>query len=493
MELYTIDHGYRYELENICRLFFPFEKINVSDRFESESAFDVYTSVKAEQGGSRFAVSVRRGGFFAEREGFVPDDAHENGSGDELERMLAVALYEIMCALTDMRPQWGILTGVRPGKLMRRTVDALGADGARRYFKEKLLCSDKKIDLCMTASANEEKIIASSEPNDFSLYLSVPFCPTRCSYCSFVSHSVEKSMKLVDEYVGLLCRELEYTGALAKKLGIDLKTVYIGGGTPTTLSAEQLEQVMGAVSANFDLSKAEEYTVEAGRPDTVTREKLLAIKRGGATRISINPQTMNDSVLEVIGRRHTAAQTEAAFALARECGFDNINMDLIAGLPTDTVESFADTLRRIRALDPESVTVHTLSLKRSSRLTVTGDLPEAQAGRTADEMLTLASSGLAQSGYIPYYLYRQSRTVGNLENTGYAKPKKECLYNIFIMDETHSILACGASAVTKLRAPDGYIERVFNFKYPYEYISRFDEMLRRKEAIEKFYNEHMPR
>ena len=181
MELYTIDHGYRYEIENICRLFFPFEKINVSDRFESESAFDVYTSVKAEQGGSRFAVSVRRGDFFAEREGFVPDDAHENGSGDELERMLAVALYEIMCSLTDMRPQWGILTGVRPGKLMRRTVDALGADGARRYFKEKLLCSDKKIDLCMTASANEEKIIASSEPNDFSLYLSVPFCPTRCS------------------------------------------------------------------------------------------------------------------------------------------------------------------------------------------------------------------------------------------------------------------------------------------------------------------------
>ena len=285
-----------------------------------------------------------------------------------------------------------------------------------------------------------------------------------------------------------LCEEITATGKIARKLNFRLETVYIGGGTPTTLSAEQLTRVMNTVKENFDLSCLREYTVEAGRPATVTAEKLAAIKNGGATRISINPQTMNNDVLETIGRRHTAKQTVEAFRLASSMGFNNINMDLIAGLPTDTLESFKDTVNKIIELDPESVTVHSLSMKRSATLNTTGQLPEIEVGKIADKMVDFANTTLSNKGIVPYYMYRQSKTVGNLENVGYAKKGYECFYNVYIMDETHTILACGASAVTKLKEPKGpYIERIFNFKYPYEYISRFGEILSRKDGIYNFY------
>ena len=246
---------------------------------------------------------------------------------------------------------------------------------------------------------------------------------------------------------------------------------------------------MSTVRENFDLSALREYTVEAGRPDTVTQEKLECIKRSGATRISINPQTMNDNVLKEIGRCHTAEQTVAALWLAREVGFDNINMDLIAGLPTDTLEGFEDTVNQVINLQPESVTVHSLAMKRSSALNKNGALPEAELGKTASLMVDFAHDSLAENGILPYYMYRQSKTVGNLENVGYARNGFECLYNVYIMDETHTILACGASAVTKLKEPNGsYIERIFNFKYPYEYISRFNELIERKSGINAFYD-----
>ena len=487
MKLFTINKNYRYELENICRLFFPFEKIEITDMdFDEGEGFYAKASAEVKAGG-KLAVTLKRGEFYKKTEQTL---TCSEDIETEAERLLAVMLYEAFCELTATRPQWGILTGVRPGKLIRKLTASMGAEGACSYFKDKLLCSEKKTQLCMTAAENEEKIIASSNTKEFSLYFSVPFCPTRCSYCSFVSHSVEKSMKLVDEYVELLCKELAYTGEIVKKLGLKLSTVYMGGGTPTTLSAQQLERVLSQVNESFDTASAREFTVEAGRPDTITKEKLEAIKAAGATRISINPQTFNDSVLQAIGRRHTTQQTIDSFKLARECGFDNINMDLIAGLPTDTVESFADSVEGALKLDPESITVHTLSLKRSSRLTTRGDMPDAKAGVEADMMLNISNSRLCESGYEPYYLYRQSKTVGNLENTGYAKSGFESLYNIFIMDETHSIIACGASAVTKLRSADGYIERVFNYKYPYEYISRFDEIIERKKAIEEFYKRY---
>lgn len=488
MNLCNIGQDFRYELEKLIRIFLPFEKIEFFDSVMSDTRCAV---VKREQrdGQTFLSAEVRLDGATESRESvLVPTD---EGYEKDCERILAVLLYECFCTLTGYTPPWGILTGVRPAKLYSRLCDRLGKSAAEEYFSRELRVDTEKISLCAEAVSGEKAITSLSRPDSFSLYVSVPFCPTRCNYCSFVSHSVEKSKKLIPRYVELVCEELRVTAEYAKKNGLRLETVYIGGGTPTTLSPEQLEAVMGTVRECFDISHLREFTVEAGRPDTVTRERLEVIKRLGATRISINPQTMQNNVLEAIGRRHTAEQTVEAFTLAREMGFDNINMDLIAGLNDDTPEGFADTLEKVIALDPESVTVHSLSMKRASTITADGRLPEVEAGQTASYMVALARERLVGQGIVPYYMYRQSKTVGNLENVGYAKKGYECLYNVYIMDETHTILACGASAVTKLRQPQGdYIERIFNFKYPYEYIDRFETILERKAGINEFYKKY---
>lgn len=477
MNLCLIGHNFRYELEKLIRIFMPFEKIEF---FDTEVLGECYALTVLE-GDSAKAELKLFGNLSKSEMPLSSDDPKEK------ELKLAQALYNCFLELTAYKPQWGILTGVRPAKLYSR----LGQE-ADEYFKNSLMVSDKKIKLCKEAVKGEGAITSLSRPDSFSLYISVPFCPTRCSYCSFVSHSVEQAKKLIPQYVDLLCKEIEKTGLIARELNLRLETVYIGGGTPTTLSAEQLETVMTTVKTSFNLEYLREYTVEAGRPDTITEEKLIAIKNGGATRISINPQTMNDSVLEAIGRKHTAKQTVDAFNLARKLGFNNINMDLIAGLPSDTLNSFKSTVNEILKLEPESVTVHSLSMKRSATLSTTGQLPEIEMGKTASEMVDFANETLSNEGIVPYYMYRQSKTVGNLENVGYAKKGYECLYNVYIMDETHTILGCGASAVTKLKQPKGaFIERIFNFKYPYEYINRFEEIISRKSGIYKFYNNYM--
>ena len=502
MRLFVCDRGYRYELEKLCRLFFPFAKIEVEVSEPNGEASPaagnaalppgedaVWAERRDEAGGTVLVGRVCLLGGTAVRTAVT--DGDEAADKAACERVLAVLLYHCFTELTGMEPKWGILTGVRPAKLMRRLAGEMGEEAAAAYFKEKLLVSEEKIRLCRAIGASEDAITALSRPDSFSLYISIPFCPSRCSYCSFVSHSVEKAGKLIPEYVALLIKEIALTGRLAAEAGLRLETVYFGGGTPTTLSAEQLTAVMDAVAAHFDLSRLREYTVEAGRPDTITADKLLAIKKGGATRISINPQTMEDGVLAAIGRRHTASEAEEAYRLARNLGFTNINMDLIAGLPADHPEGFGRTLDRILELDPESVTIHTLSMKRASRLSMGGILPEREAGEEAAEMVGLGQRRLTEAGILPYYMYRQSKTVGNLENVGYAKKGYEGLYNVYIMDETHSILACGASGVTKLRDPkSNYIERIFNFKYPYEYSSRFEEMAARKDRVKTFYEEY---
>ena len=483
MNLCCIGHTFQYEMEKVCRLFIPFEKIIVSYEMVDSGDFAVtkicenhiYASVSINNCLNESSLDLNDG--FSER---------------DAEREIAALLFECFVKLTSYSPKWGIVTGIRPARLYSAVVKELGNEKlAKEFFKEKFFVSSEKISLCEETHLGESKIIKLSESDSFSLYISIPFCPTRCSYCSFVSHAVEKADHLIPVYVDYLCKEIKQTALIAKTNNLKLKTVYMGGGTPTTLDAEQLRVVLGKVKERFDLSDLLEFTVEAGRPDTITEEKLIAIKDCGATRISINPQTMNDTVLGIIGRAHTAQQTIDAFQLARKVGFDNINMDLIAGLPGDTVESFKYTVERLLSLDPESITVHSLSMKRSSKMNISGDFPEIEAGRIADEMVSYARKTLSEKGVLPYYMYRQSKTVGNLENVGYAKEGKECLYNVFIMDETHTILACGASAVTKLREPDGsYIERIFNFKYPYEYINRFDEMMLRKNGINEFYKKY---
>ncbi len=481
MQFCLIGHNFRYEIEKLIRIFLPFEKIEYFDDLQCGEFCIVteFTDNKAK-------ATLNFGGKVYESLKIIENKNADSEKDREL--FLALAVYDCFTVATGYFPDWGILTGIRPAKLFSRLKKERGEEETAEYFSDYLKVNPKKLAICKETLKGEGQITTLSCADSFSLYISVPFCPTRCSYCSFVSHSVESAKKLIPEYVKLLCEELVVTAKIAKENNLRLETIYIGGGTPTTLSAEELKTVMKTVSDNFDLSNLREYTVEAGRPDTITKEKLLAIKQGGATRISINPQTMNDDVLKVIGRNHTAKQTIEAFNLARECGFNNINTDLIAGLPTDTFESFKSTLNAVLNLKPESITVHSLSMKRSSKMTKFGEIPEIEMGKTASKMVDFALETLKANGIFPYYMYRQSKTVGNLENVGYSKRGYECLYNVFIMDETHTILSCGASAVTKLREPNGdYIERIFNYKYPFEYINNFEEILNRKKRISEFY------
>lgn len=486
MLLYISGHDFHYEMENLCRVFFPNEKITVtSDLPEGES---VQTYLEKDGDGFSVRVQVNVLNKCESRIACVPKS--DEPERDECERAMARELFSALCTVCGYVPPWGILTGVRPSKLMLSLVDKYGEQGAYAYFTDKLLVSDEKTRLARSVAATEREIISIGDERSFSLYISIPFCPSRCSYCSFVSHSITNAnaAKLLPVYVDNLCRELEITGETAKNIGLRLESVYIGGGTPGILSPEQLEKVTCAVERSFDMSSVREYTVEMGRPETVTAEKLSVLKKHNIDRISINTQTLNDSVLEAVGRRHTAQEFYSAYALARECGFDNINVDLIAGLPTDTLESFKCSVDGVAALSPANITVHSLALKSASTLAEHGHA--VSEGETAGKMIDYSHSVLFDSGYIPYYMYRQSRCVGNLENVGWCKPGTECKYNVFMMEETHTVLAAGAGAVTKLKKPNSnYIERIFNYKYPYEYNARFDTLMERKKRIEEFYSE----
>ena len=479
MNLYVKNHNFHFELENLTRLFFPNEKITVIRDFSEPQPPYIYTEVS-----DKITISVNIGSFNKS------ETAVKKLTDDDNELVSAQLLYKLLCDFTGLTQPWGLLTGVRPVKLLRRLAEESNEEQAVKKFENDFFVSNEKIALSRETEHNERKILELSKPESFSLYVGIPFCPSRCSYCSFVMASIERAKKLIEPYTKLLCEEIKRTAEIANKLGLRLETVYFGGGTPTTLSAEQLDTVLGTVNKSFDMSTCREFTVEAGRPDTIDIAKLLALKENKVDRISINPQTVNDEVLKTIGRKHTAQQFFDAFELARKCGFDNINTDLIAGLPTDTPESFKNSLDSIVRLNAECITVHTLCMKRASRLTTEGVTLDLQQARDAREMLAYTQNILGQNEYIPYYMYRQSRMVGNLENVGWSKKGFESLYNVYVMDETHTILACGSGGVTKLKRnnPD-YLERIFNFKYPYEYIDRFDELIQRKSGIIQFYGQ----
>jgi len=383
--------------------------------------------------------------------------------------------------------EWGLLTGIRPERLFISLTNQFGLEKATEIFKEDYLVKNSKIELLKKTAQSEEKIIALSKKDSVSLYISIPFCPSKCAYCSFVSDATKKAIELIPKYVEKLIIELKETAKYVNEFNLKLETVYIGGGTPSMLSAEQFKKLLSAVSEYFNTNDIREFTVEMGRPDTTTKEKLLAVKPY-ATRICINPQSLNNNVLKSCGRNHTAEEFINTFNLARECGFNNINCDLIAGLLEDTPESFLASLKKLVALNPEGITIHTLSIKRAANL-YKNAYYEFDKGNEVALMTNGALELLEKQGYNPYYLYRQSKTAGNLENVGYSKKGYEGLYNVYIMDETHTILAVGAGAVTKLRKPfENKIERIFNFKFPFEYINNFNEMLIRKNQIGEFYN-----
>lgn len=474
MIIRNINHDCSYHTEKIAVMFFPLEKL------KTDGDDNVVIETKKEN--NTLSVRVRAFSRFEEQSRTITPDsdvAHE----------ISILLYDTLSKLTGYTMPWGILYGVRPARLMHATVESVGRDGAvKKFLSDKV--QQKKIDLALSVMERENKIIELSSDNSFSLYVSIPFCPSRCSYCSFVSHSIANAQELIEPYVELLCKELEYTGSVAKELGLRLESVYFGGGTPTTLSPSQLDALLHTIEQSFDLSTVREYTVEAGRPDTVTREKLDTLLSHNVSRISINPQTFNDDVLKSIGRRHTAKQTVDAYNLARQMGFGNINMDFIAGLNSDTLDSFKQSIDTAINLSPESITVHNLALKSGAYLCTENELFDLTKRSLATQMIDYSYNRLTENAYNPYYMYRQSKSLGNLENVGYAREGYDCLYNIFMMDETHTVLAAGAGAVIKLRNPTtAHIERIYNFKYPYEYINNFEQIISRKKGIFDFYSE----
>ncbi len=483
MTILLTNNSYHFELENVLRIFYPNEKIRITHE-SAEDSFLVHANADTGKSGTALSLSVKIDGEpLRETRETVPHDRPD--LKDYCELVLSRMLFHILVDITGVEPRWGVLTGVRPAKLYRWLSGTEGEDAARDYFKRELEVSDEKIRLCERVASRQKPILDALEPRSYSLYVAIPFCPSRCAYCSFVSHSIDKAKRLIPDYVRLLCAELTLIAEQARALDLRLETVYFGGGTPTILDAEDLTELFSVIGREFDLRTVREYTVEAGRPDTVTEEKLECIRRGGANRVSINPQTMDDRVLRTIGRQHTAEQVTEAYRLARKHGFA-VNMDVIAGLPGDSETGFFDTLNKILTLEPENITVHTLCTKRSSEF---GGNPAERGdseGEKTGRILEKAEKDLYRAGYSPYYLYRQSKTVGNLENVGYAKEGFDCLYNIYMMEEVQTIFAAGAGAVTKLcRGRD--ITRVYNFKYPYEYIGRFDEIRERKKQVNGFY------
>lgn len=410
------------------------------------------------------------------------DEAQQMASGKkEARNVFKRMMYDMLKKLTGRELPWGTLTGVRPTKIVYTLLeDGKNDHEIKDYLKKEYYVSEKKGDLAIKVASNEKKLLEKIDYNNgYSLYAGIPFCPTTCLYCSFTSYPLAVWKDRVDTYVDAMLKELEFTSRLMKDKKLD--TFYMGGGTPTTLEPEQLDRVLSFFEEHFDTTGLKEYTIEAGRPDSITRDKLLIMKKHGVDRISINPQTMNDDTLKLIGRHHTVEQIKEAFTLARECGFDNINMDLIIGLPGETREHIERTMREVALLAPDSLTVHSLAIKRAARLNIFWEKYKDYAMVNTDDIINMTADCAAAMGMEPYYLYRQKNMAGNFENVGYSKPGREGIYNILIMEEKQTIMAVGAGASTKVVFPEeNRIERVENVKDVTTYIENIDEMIDRK-------------
>ncbi len=482
------------EQENDSRVmlkaFFPEAKIVTSIPENADEAPELFVQVRVirqELAGSDNADCDRLIRIYFHRDSTdrwdeYEDEAQQMASGKkEARNVFKRMMYDMLKKLTGRELPWGTLTGVRPTKIVYTLLEEGKNDREiKDYLKKEYYVSEKKGDLAIKVASNEKKLLEKLDYNNgYSLYAGIPFCPTTCLYCSFTSYPLAVWKDRVDTYVDAMLKELEFTSRLMKDKKLD--TFYMGGGTPTTLEPEQLDRVLSFFEEHFDTTGLKEYTIEAGRPDSITRDKLLIMKKHGVDRISINPQTMNDDTLKLIGRHHTVEQIKEAFTLARECGFDNINMDLIIGLPGETREHIERTMREVALLAPDSLTVHSLAIKRAARLNIFWEKYKDYAMVNTDDIINMTADCAAAMGMEPYYLYRQKNMAGNFENVGYSKPGREGIYNILIMEEKQTIMAVGAGASTKVVFPEeNRIERVENVKDVTTYIENIDEMIDRK-------------
>lgn len=387
--------------------------------------------------------------------------------------------------LSDMPAPWGISTGIRPAKNARKMLDeGIDDTAVLGHLKGEYLMDESKARLAIEVAKKEAAILKSMDKNTVSIYVGIPFCPSRCAYCSFISQATEHNNKYIEPYTDAVLKEIEHTGRIVKELGMKVDTVYFGGGTPTAIKPHLLEKIICSLYERMDLSSVREFTVEAGRPDTFTREMVSMLKNQGVGRISINPQTMHQVTLDKVGRRHSVEDVKRAFYMAHEAGIESINADLIAGLPDEDTAMMEYTLSEILDLKPDAVTVHTLYMKRAADMI--DAFEKIRFTKNIADMVDMAQRRLKKEGFMPYYMYKQRNTLGNLENVGFAKMGHESLYNVYIMEEVQPILAIGAGGSTKMVHKDE-IERVFNLKDAADYTSRIEEVLKRKDLFYEFY------
>ncbi|MDU6630746.1 MAG: coproporphyrinogen dehydrogenase HemZ [Lachnoanaerobaculum sp.] len=463
------DMTFEQDIRELLMAFYPEEKYIYTDE-------DVFLSLLLSKDNTDYHIKIKSENNVLEFSSPLRDTKFD--TKNDLKRNIYINLLK----LGNKELPWGTLTGIRPTKIVMEMLENdMSLEDIKKHLKEVYLVSDKRIKLCTDTAKNEFNILKKIDyKNGYSLYIGIPFCPTRCLYCSFTSYSIAQWKKDTDTYVEALCKELLAVSKMYE--GKKLQTIYIGGGTPTSLEGYQLSKILNIVKTNFDLSNLLELTVEAGRPDSITREKLEALKDVGVDRISINPQTMQQKTLDLIGRHHSIEDIYESYKLARDVGFENINMDFIIGLNGETLEDVIDSFTKVKSFTPESVTIHSLALKRAARLN-TENKREIMDNDLILSMINTATDTCADLGLEPYYLYRQKNMAGNLENIGFSKPGKECLYNILIMEEKQTIIACGAGTSSKIVFGDGRIERIENVKDPKLYIERLDEMIMRKESM----------
>ena len=466
--------SFEYDIHSLVKAFFSKEDVAV----RVQEDFTEETSLRMKVDFTDELVSM-----------ILLEDGQEKGNGKqsidyndrkETKNHLKRLIYGILSEYTGQTLPWGTLTGIRPTKIaMQMLEEGKSNVEIAEYMRNTYLASKEKVALSVMIANREKHVLRDIDYKDgYSLYVGIPFCPSTCLYCSFTSYPQSMWEKRMDEYMDALCKELDY---LADKFRHKkLNTVYIGGGTPTTLNPAQMDRLLTKIQTAFDAAHLQEFTVEAGRPDSITREKLQVLLDHGIDRISINPQTMKDETLRIIGRHHTVQQTKEAFALARKMGFEHINMDLIIGLPGENYDDVEHTMQELQKMEPDSVTVHSLAIKRAARLNLFKEKYEEMGLENNMQIMDMTARYCADMGLSPYYLYRQKNMAGNFENVGYAKADKAGIYNILIMEEKQSIVAAGAGASTKMVYPGGRIERIENVKDVGQYIERIDEMIQRK-------------
>lgn len=486
MKVITNSPGYSYDIHSLVKAFYPAEDVNVDtcegslpDDYEG---IEVYCSSGDVPKEGLYAGYIRCS-FFGINENLEKTIEYKDADRAYVKSRLKVAIYELLSEVTGVKLPWGTLTGIRPTKIPMKMIEEGKSDAdISDYLKSEYLCSDEKIALSTDIAHREYELLRSIDrENGYSLYIGIPFCPTTCLYCSFTSYPIVSWAKRTGEYLAAVQKEIDYVKANFADKRLD--SVYIGGGTPTTLSADELTWLITYVKNSLDTSNVKEFTVEAGRPDSITREKLEALKACGVSRLSINPQTMNEKTLKVIGRRHTIEEFRNAFALAREVGFDNINMDLILGLPGEEEADVQYTFDEVRKLAPDSLTVHSMAIKRAAGMhDFLSEHTEYKSVNTP-RMMEIADECARALGMDPYYLYRQKNMTGNFENVGYAQAGKYGVYNILIMEEVQTIVALGAGTVTKRVYGDGRIERCDNVKDVKLYMEKIDEMIERKKKL----------